>query len=118
MGLFGDIYNIGGRIKEIDPALRITFDERALQYKVTRGNHQVMTVPAGKLDQRVITALHEGDLHRFRRLEDYIELLEAREMEAEFRKERDLSNRVESVYLDNFDQLEGIKHFSPGGISV
>ena len=76
-----------------------------------------MTVPAGKLDQRVLMALHEGDLHRYRRLEDYIEELEAREAEEERRKERELSNHVESVYLDNFDQLEGIKHFSTGGIN-
>ncbi len=113
--LFGDLYNIGGRVKELDPALQINFDSRAFLYRVMRGKHQVMTVPAGKLDHRVIMALHEGDLHRYRRLEDYIEFLEAREMEAERRKERELSNHIESVYLDNFDQLEGIKHFSVGG---
>ena len=115
--MFGDVFNIGCRVKEIDPALQITWDEQACLYRVCRGNHQVMTVPAGKLDQRVLMALHEGDLHRYRRLEDYIEELEAREAEEERRKERELSNHVESVYLDNFDQLEGIKHFSTGGIN-
>lgn len=113
--MFGDIHNIGGRVKELDPALQISWDERERLYRVCRGKHQVMTVPAGKLDNRVLMALREGDLHRFRRLEDFIEILEAREAEEERRKERELSNHVESVYLDNFDQLEGIKHFSVGG---
>ena len=116
--LFGDLYNIGCRVKEIDSTLRITFDNSAKLYRIHRGKHQVMTVQPGQLDNRVIMALHEGDLHRYSRLEDYIEIMEAREAEVDRKKSRALSNHVESVYMDNFDQLEGIKHFCPGGISA
>lgn len=116
--LFGDLHDIGSRVKEIDPALRITYDARKLTYKVTRGNHQVMTVPAGKLDNRVLMALREGNLHRYRRLEDYIDELEAREAEQQRRKEKELSDHVEAATLDKFDKLSGVTHHRVGGIGT
>ena len=113
--MFGDIYNIGGRVKEIDPALQISWDERERLYRVCRGKHQVMTVPTGKLDNRVLMALREGDLHRFRRLEDYIEILEAREAEAERRKEQEMSDHIEAATLDKYNKIQGISQFGFSG---
>mgnify|MGYP001104849042 CR=1 FL=1 len=115
MYLPGDLYNIGERIKEIDPLLSITFDNRDMVYRITRKNHHVMTVKAGELDARVIRKLRENDLHR-RRLMDYIYELEQSELEWERRKARELSNIIESVTLDKYDRIVGIPHYHVGGV--
>ncbi|MDD5487012.1 MAG: hypothetical protein PHW65_05615 [Dehalococcoidales bacterium] len=114
--LFGDLYNIGERVKEIDPLLRISFDRRKFKYSVTRGKHQVMTVDAGELDVRVLRKLREHDLHR-RRLQDFIYELEQSEDEFERRKARELSNQIESITLDNYDRIVGIPHYNLGGVN-
>lgn len=114
--LLGDIYNIAKRVKEIDKDLRIVFDAQAGIYRVYRGDYQVMTVPAGQLDQRVLMALHEGDLHRYTRLEDFIEAMEARELEHESKQARDCGNNIEAATMDKYDKLAGISHFNAGGI--
>ena len=114
--LFGDLYGIGKRIKEVDPLLSITFDDRQLKYMVTRGGNHIMSVPVGELDERILLKLRKNDLHR-RRLQDFIYELEQSEDEYERRKARELSNHLESVSLDNFDRIAGIPHYSVGGVS-
>lgn len=112
-----DIYNIGARLKEFDPALHIFFDQRDFKYKITRGKHQVMTLLPGQLDERVIKRLRENDLHR-QRLEDYIYKLEQSELEHERRQARELSNKLEDISLDKFDRIAGIPHYSLGGLKA
>ena len=112
--VFGDVCNLQGRLKELDPALVLSFNHRSMKYTITRGKHQVMTLNPGELDERVIRRLRENDLHR-QRLEDYIYKLEQSELEHERRKARELSNKIESISLDNFDRVAGIPHYSLGG---
>lgn len=113
--LFNDLYNIAERSRAIDPLLTLSFDRQKLKYIVTRGKHQVMTVPVGQLDARVLQKLRENDLHR-RRLQDYIDELEHSELEFERKKARELSNRIESASLDKFDRITGISRYSVGGV--
>ena len=115
--LFGDLYNIGSRVKEIDPALSITFDRRIFKYRVTRGRHQVAMLNPGELDERLLKRLRENDLHR-QRLEDYIYKLEQSELEHERRKARELSNQLEAISLESFDRAAGIPHYSLGGLKT
>lgn len=110
--LIGDLYNIGQRVKELDPALRIVFDKQAERYRVYRNQYQVMTVPAGQLDQRVLMALREGDLHRYPRLEDFMDILEAREAEREKRQAMAHSNEIQAITADKYDRLAGVSHFN------
>ena len=112
--LFGDLYNIGERVKAIDPLLSISFDRRILKYRVTRGRRQVAMLNPGELDERLLKRLRENDLHR-QRLEDYIYRLEQSELEQERRRARELSNQLESISLENFDRVAGIPHYSLGG---
>ena len=112
--LFGDIYNIGERVKEIDPLLSISFDRRIYKYRVTRGRRQVAMLSPGELDERLLKRLRENDLHR-QRLEDYIYKLEQSELEHERRQARELSNKLEAISLENFDRIAGIPHFSMRG---
>lgn len=111
--VFNDMYNIAGRVKEIDPALTISYDRAKREYHVMRNRHRVMTVK--QLDERVLTKLRWGDLQR-RSLEAFIRELEHSEDELERRKARELSNTVESLSLDYFDRIVGIPHYSLGGI--
>ena len=112
-----DIYNIGERVKEIDPLLSISFDQRIFKYRVTRGKHQVAMLNPGELDERLLKRLRENDLHR-QRLEDYIYKLEQSELEHERRKARELSNQLEAISLENFDRAAGIPHYSLGGLKT
>ena len=112
--LFNDLYNIGERVKEIDPLLSISFDRRILKYRVMRGKHQVAMLSPGELDERLLKRLRENDLHR-QRLEDYIYKLEQSELEQERRKARELSNKLEDISLENFDRVAGVSHFSMRG---
>ena len=115
MSLFGDIYFLERRVKEIDPLLEISYDRHKKEYAITRGKHRVMTVPLGQLDARVLHTLRKNDLHR-RRLQDYIWELEQSELEHERRRARELSNQIEAASLDKFDRVAGISHFNVGGI--
>ena len=112
--IFGDICNIQGRLKELDPALSLSFNHQKMKYTITRGKHHVMTLNPGELDARVLTRLRENDLHR-QRLEDYIYKLEQSELEHERRQARELSNKLEAISLENFDRIAGIPHFSMRG---
>lgn len=114
--LFGDLYNIGERVKEIDPLLSISFDQRKSKYIVTRGRHRVMAVDVGELDERILRKLREHDLHR-RRLQDFIYELEQSENEFERRRARELSNQIEAITLDNYDRIVGIPHYNLGGVN-
>ena len=115
--LFADMYNIGSRVREIDPAISISFNkDGGGKYIVSRGQRYIMSVPVGELDERVLLKLRKNDLHR-RRLQDFIYELEQSEDEYERRKARELSNHLEAVSLDNFDRIAGIPHYSMGGIS-
>lgn len=109
MSVFGDIYDIESRVKEIDPLLTITYDEKKRKYTVSRNRHKIMVVDS--LDCRILSSLRKNDLHR-RRLEDFIRELEHSEDMAERLKAREMSNRIESVLLDGYDQIAGIPHFS------
>lgn len=114
--LFGDIYDIQSRAKEIDPALFIEYDRTKRKYHVKRTKrngqaHHIMSVD--RLDARILTALRKNDLQR-RRLEDFIRELEHSEDEAERRRARHLSNVIEDVALDQFDRIAGISHFHMG----
>lgn len=113
MSVFGDIYNIESRVKEYDPALSISYDEKTRKYTVSRGRHNIMEV--GALDARVLARLRKGDLQR-RRLEDFIRELEHSEDMAEKARAGELRNIIESATLDQYDQIMGIKHFALGGI--
>ena len=112
--LFGDLYDIGSRVKDIDPALSVFFDRQVMKYRVMRGKYQVMTVALGELDERVLRKLRKNDLHR-RRIQEFIYELERSEDEYERRQARELSNKIESISLENFDRIAGIPHFSLGG---
>jgi len=116
--VFGDLFDISGRVKEIDPALFILYDQKKHKYAVKRTKkngdaHHVMTVD--KLDERVLTRLRKYDLQR-RGAEDLIRELEHSEDMLEQQKARELRNTVESLSLENFDRVVGIPHFSLGGI--
>ena len=115
--VFGDVCNLQGRLKELDPALSLSFNHQSMKYTITRGKHHVMTLNPGELDERVIRRLRENDLHR-QRLEDYIYKLEQSELEHERRRARELSNRIESLSLENFDRVAGISHYSLGGLKT
>lgn len=114
MQVFGDIYAIASRVKEIDPALTLSYVGRG-KYQVKRNNHLIMSVPHKELDSRILEKLRKGDLQR-RRLEDIIYEMERSEDEAERRRAKELSNTVESITLDQYDKLLGIRHYALGGI--
>lgn len=97
--LFGDLYNIEGRIKEISSTLSIIFDNKDFVYKVLNNGEQVMTVPAGELDSRLLLKLRKNNLRR-QRLQDYIYQIEQAELEKEKREERHFSNEIQSATLD------------------
>jgi len=116
MSVFGDIYAIEERIKEIDPALFIEYDRSKRKYHVKRTKrngqgHHIMSVD--RLDARILTALKKGDLQR-RNLEEFIRELEHSEDEEERRKARELSNTIESMTIEQFDRIVGIPHYSVG----
>lgn len=111
--VFGDFYDIAGRVKEIDPALVVSFDEKQKEYHIKRNQHRIMSVERGQLDPRVLTKLRKGDLQR-RRLEDFIYELERSEDEAERSRARELSNTIESMTLEQYDRTVGIPHYSLG----
>ena len=115
--LFGDLYNIGERVKEIDPLLSISFDRSINKYRVTRSRRQIATINPGELDERLLTRLRENDLHR-QRLEDYIYKLEQSELAHERAQARELSNRLESITIENFDRIAGITHHHVGGLKL
>ena len=109
----GDTLNIAGGVKEIDPALSLSLDYRRGEFEIKRENRHVMYVKPGELDNRVLVTLRKNDLTR-RRLMDYILELERSEDEAERRKAREYSNKIQSMTLDNYDRIVGIPHFSCG----
>lgn len=113
MYIEGDMYDIASRVKDIDPALSLSLDNRRGEYELKRNETHVMFIHPGELDARVLTNLRKNDLSR-RRLQDFIFELERSEDEAEQRKARELSSYVESVTLENFDSIMGIPHFSCG----
>jgi two-component SAPR family response regulator len=106
--VFGDIYDIASRVKEIDPALSLSFISEKKQYQLKRNNHHVMYIPLGQLDYRVLTTLRKGDLVN-RGIDEIIRELERSEEEAERRKAKQLQNIIEDITLDKFNQIMGIK---------
>lgn len=113
MSVFGDIYGIEERVREIDPLLTITYDEKTRKYTVSRNQHNIMVVD--RLDCRILSQLRKNDLQR-RSLEAYIRELEHSEDMAEQSRARDLRNKIESITLEHVDRMMDIKHFSLGGI--
>lgn len=113
MAVFNDLYYIEESVKEYDPLLSITYDEKTRKYTLWRNQHNVMSVD--RLDVRVLRTLRKNDLHR-RKLEDYIRELEASEDESERCRAREISSRIEDISLDKFDYMMGIRHFNLGGI--
>lgn len=114
--VFGDTFNISGRVKDIDPALFIEYDQANRKYHVKRTKrngqaHHIMSVD--KLDARILTTLRKGDLQR-RSLEEFIRELEHSEDEQERQKAKELSNTIESMTLEQFDRIVGIPHYSVG----
>lgn len=109
----GDMFDIASRVKDIDPALDLSFDFRKKVYVLTENGRKVMTINPGELDSRILVKIREGDLNR-RRLQDFILDLERSEDEVERQRARELRSRVESMTLDNYDRLVGIPHFSCG----
>jgi len=109
----GDIYDIGSRVKDIDPALSISFDYKKEKYKVSRDDKHIMYVDVGELDARVLTKLRKNDLAR-RRLIDFIYELERSEDEEERRRAKELSNKIEEITLDKYDRIAGIPHYACG----
>jgi len=109
----GDMFDIASRVREIDPALVLSFDPIKEKYKLHRNEHLVMTINMGELDGRVITQLHENDLQRIR-LQDYILQLERSEELADKRRAKELRDKREDVVLDKYDHMVGIPHFSCG----
>lgn len=115
MYIEGDIFDIGSRVKDIDPLLSLSLNKEKERYEIVRGKHFVMSIKPGELDARILTKLRQNDLAR-RRLQDYIYELEKAEDEREKQLARELSNKIESITLDNYDRVVGIPHFSLGGI--
>lgn len=112
--LQGDLYGMEGRVREIDPALALSYLGEG-KYEMKRGPHYVMTLTHNELDCRLLERLRKNDLQR-RRLQDIIYEMERSEDELERRKAKDMTNKIESMTLDQYDRLAGIKHFTLGGI--
>lgn len=111
----GDMFDIASRVKDIDPALDLSFDFRKKVYILTENGRKVMTIKPGELDARILLKIREGDLNR-RRLQDFILELERSEDEHERQRARELQSHVESMTLDNYNKLVGIPQFALGGI--
>lgn len=111
--VFGDVFDIASRVREIDPALVLSFDNNAKKHKLHRNGKLVMTINHGELDARVLTQLHENDLHRIR-LYDYILKLERSEEAAERRRAKEIRDKIEDVALDKYDRIVGIPHYTCG----
>jgi hypothetical protein len=114
--VFGDLYHIAGRVKEIDPALFIDYDQQKKKYNVKRTKqngqaHHIMSVD--RLDERILTNLRKYDLQR-RGVEDLIRELEHSEDIAERRRAKQIRDTIEDITLDKFNQLIGIPQFSLG----
>lgn len=112
--MFGDLCSMKSRVREIDPALSISYTGGG-KYEMKRGPHYVMTLDHSELDSRLLERLRKNDLQR-RRLEDIIYDMERSEDEMERRKAKDMSNTIEAMTLDRFDRISGIQHFAVGGI--
>lgn len=114
----GDIYDIASRVKDIDPALSLSFNKEKGKYELRRvmgprGNFFIMYIKPGELDERVLVHLKKNDLRR-RNLDDYIRELEQSEDIRERQQARELSNRIEDVTLDRYNKLVGIPQFACG----
>jgi hypothetical protein len=109
----GDMFDIAGRVREIDPALVLSFDPAKEKYYLHRNDFLVRTINLGELDDRVLIQLYENDLQRIR-LEDYILKLERSEEAAERSRAKEIRNKLEDVALDKYDRIVGIPHFSCG----
>lgn len=108
-----DMFDIASRVKEIDPALSLSYDYKSHKYRLCRNKHLVMTIEPGSLDVRVLNSLREGDLHRGR-LMDYILKLEREEEKAEEHRQRTIQNKIEDVAIDKYDRIVGIPHYACG----
>lgn len=106
----GDIYDMASRVREIDPALSISFNYNTQKYHINRNKHNVMQVPINQLDARILTALRKGDLSR-RRLEDIIRELENSEDETERRKSKHYKDKMEAITYDQYDNLADRHHY-------
>jgi len=109
--VIGDIFDIGGRVKNIDPTLSLSFDRK--RYQIKRNNTHIMYINHDELDSRVLTKLMKNDLTR-RRMEDITLELERSEDEFERRKTKEMQNRIDDITLDNYDRMVGISHHSCG----
>lgn len=109
----GDLFDIGSRVKDIDPLLSLSLNRDEGRYEIHRQDRMVMAVKPGCLNAGVLVQLRKNDLTR-RRLEDYILELERAEDEYERKRAKGLRNKMESMALDNFDKIVGIPHFACG----
>jgi hypothetical protein len=105
----GDIYDMASRVREIDPALSISFNYNTQKYHINRNKHNVMQVSLNQLDGRIIIALRKGDLSR-RRLEDIIRDMEQSEDELEQRKAKHFRDEMEAITYDQYDKLAERHH--------
>jgi len=113
MRIEGDMFDIASRVKDIDPALSLSLDRERGQYEIKRNETHVAYVEPKDLHAGVLIKLRKNDLAR-RRLMDFIYELEKSEDDAEKRKLNNLRNKLESITLDNYDNIVGIPHFSCG----
>lgn len=113
----GDLYDIAVRVREIDPDLSLSLNYQAGVYEITRFSrgmaHHVMNVLPGELHAGVLDHLRKNDLQR-RRLYDFILELERSEEAAKRKQARELSNTVESITLDKYNEIAGWHSFACG----
>lgn len=114
----GDIYDIGSRVKEIDPAFSIIWDARKKEYEVLEKgkdgkDKHFSYVKPGELDVRVLNHIKKCRWEQ-RKIEEFLWKLEHSEDERERQMAKKLSNQVEDITLDKFNKLVGIPQFRCG----
>ena len=114
----GDINNIASRVKEIDPAFSITWNGKRGECEVMETgkdgiDKHFMTVKAGELDCRVLGHIKKCRWEQ-RKIEEFIWKMERSEDDKERAMAKKLSNQVEDITLDKFNQMVGISQFGCG----